>query len=81
MDEINKGTIGEIVHVSASFGSKSLHKERMAKKELGGGSLLDKGIYTVNLAQMAFGDKAPVEIKATGGLNGECKNEKLIGFF
>ena len=31
-------------------------KERIAKAELGGGALLDLGVYTLNFTSMVFGD-------------------------
>ena len=32
------------------------HKERLAKSELGGGALLDLGVYPINFALMVFGE-------------------------
>lgn len=40
------------------------------KKELGGGTVLDLGIYTVQLATLVLGDK-PSSVKASGHLNSE----------
>ena len=42
----------------------------MHKKELGGGSILDLGVYTVQLAQMVFGGERPV-VTSAGHLVGE----------
>lgn len=39
-----------------------------SKKELGGGTILDLGIYTIQFAQFVFRSE-PVSIKATGKLN------------
>lgn len=38
------------------------------KKELGGGTILDLGVYTIQVCQLAF-QQAPKSIKATGKLN------------
>lgn len=40
------------------------------KKELGGGTVLDLGIYTLQLATLVLGDK-PSSVKASGHLNSE----------
>lgn len=39
-----------------------------SKKELGGGTILDLGVYTIQVCQWAFGTP-PKSIKATGRLN------------
>ncbi|KAF2899961.1 hypothetical protein ILUMI_06228 [Ignelater luminosus] len=66
---VNSGAIGEILHVKVSFGRKFPHIERLASKELGGGTLLDLGIYTLQFAQFIFGGAEPDHVHATGSLN------------
>ncbi|RWS28069.1 Trans-1:2-dihydrobenzene-1:2-diol dehydrogenase-like protein [Leptotrombidium deliense] len=61
--------IGTIHYVSADFGKKVADVDRVAKKEYGGGTVLDLGVYCINLVLMAFGGERPVEIKAVGILN------------
>lgn len=39
-----------------------------SKKSLGGGTILDLGVYTIQISQMVFGAE-PVTIKARGQLN------------
>lgn len=39
-----------------------------SKKSLGGGTILDLGVYTIQISQMVFGAE-PVAIKARGQLN------------
>jgi len=39
--------------------------ERLARPELGGGAVLDLGIYCINLATMVFGER-PVRVQASG---------------
>lgn len=41
-----------------------------SKKTLGGGTVLDLGVYTIQVAQWAF-DEAPTSITASGTLNDE----------
>lgn len=38
------------------------------KKDLGGGTVLDLGVYAIQVCQWAF-ERAPIAIKATGTLN------------
>lgn len=40
------------------------------KKELGGGTVLDLAVYTIQIAQLVF-QQAPLSIEATGKLNDE----------
>lgn len=48
--------------------------DRLHKKELGGGSILDLGVYTVQLAQLVFGGEEP-RVVATGHLGQEGCDE------
>ncbi|PWN07226.1 Gfo/Idh/MocA family protein [Rhodohalobacter mucosus] len=61
---LNEDAIGELLFMRADFGFKSDAgpESRLFKKSLGGGSLLDIGIYPVYLSLLAFG--LPHEIKA-----------------
>jgi dihydrodiol dehydrogenase / D-xylose 1-dehydrogenase (NADP) len=67
---IDDGALGEIQEVDVEFGFKLTHVERVRTKNLGGGTILDLGIYTIQLSLWAFGGY-PVEIKADGALNEE----------
>lgn len=60
---IDKGEIGEIKYINADFSFKANTAiQRIYDKELGGGSLLDIGIYPVFLAYLLLG--IPTEINA-----------------
>ncbi|XP_013420787.1 trans-1,2-dihydrobenzene-1,2-diol dehydrogenase-like isoform X2 [Lingula anatina] len=65
--EIAEQNIGEVRFVQASFGQTISHLERITNKSLGGGALLDMGIYPIQLASMVFGER-PTKIVATGHL-------------
>ncbi|NMO97408.1 Gfo/Idh/MocA family protein [Paenibacillus lemnae] len=54
---VSEGRIGEVLMVKAEFGFKAeLDPEhRLFNKELGGGALLDAGIYPVSFASMLLG--------------------------
>ncbi|GMF50873.1 unnamed protein product [Phytophthora fragariaefolia] len=61
--------IGDVHHVHASFGVQfDADNARMWNNELGGGGLLDIGIYPLAFATMVFGAK-PDKITSAGKLN------------
>ncbi|WP_166350500.1 Gfo/Idh/MocA family protein [Phytoactinopolyspora limicola] len=62
------GVIGDVRMVSAELGFASTHgpDHRLWNRPLGGGALLDVGVYTVGFAQMLLG--APAEVAAVGTL-------------
>lgn len=52
---IKKGVIGDIYHVDANLSYSLKNVERLTSKELGGGILLDVGVYPINFLTMFFG--------------------------
>jgi len=52
------GEIGEVKQVEASFGEVAT-APRLHSKELGGGTVYDLGIYTIQFAQLVFGPEVP----------------------
>ena len=72
-DEIAAGTNGEVKQVIASFG-EIIDVPRMHKKDLGGGTILDLGIYTIQVAQMVFGGEAP-KVVASGHMGDDGVDE------
>ena len=52
---IDSGVIGHARMLSANLGYAVDWKERLIRPELGGGALLDLGVYCLNFAMMAFG--------------------------
>jgi predicted dehydrogenase len=67
-----EGAIGEVRMVQASFGiQRDLDPQhRLFNRELGGGALLDLGIYPVSLAAMIFGTPSHIQSVATIGSTG-----------
>jgi predicted dehydrogenase len=65
---VAEGRIGQVRLVTADFGFRAPFDpaSRLFAPELGGGALLDVGIYPLTLASMLCG--APVEIQATANL-------------
>ena len=64
---IKEGAIGKITGLEADFGFKAHYnlESRLIKKQLGGGSLLDIGIYPVFLALSLLGMPDDIEDSAT----------------
>ena len=63
---VDKGEIGDISYLHADFAFYALHKDekgRLLNLELGGGSILDIGIYPIFLAYLLLGK--PEQIYAT----------------
>ncbi|XP_062404694.1 trans-1,2-dihydrobenzene-1,2-diol dehydrogenase-like [Sardina pilchardus] len=58
--------LGEVKVVKAYFGSPQLHIPRSVEKELGGGALLDIGVYCLQFVLLAFQGERPESIHATG---------------
>ncbi|XP_041917825.1 dihydrodiol dehydrogenase, tandem duplicate 1 [Alosa alosa] len=58
--------VGEVKVVKAYFGSPQLHIPRSVEKELGGGALLDIGVYCLQFVLMVFQGERPESIHATG---------------
>ncbi len=66
--QIEEGLLGEVKHIHVAFGFRAEKvPDRLAQPELGGGAVLDLGVYCINLATMVFGEK-PQRIQATGTL-------------
>ena len=50
---IESGRIGKVTSITANLGYKIIHKPRIADPKLGGGALLDVGVYPLNFVLMA----------------------------
>ncbi|XP_044738134.1 trans-1,2-dihydrobenzene-1,2-diol dehydrogenase-like [Chrysoperla carnea] len=60
------GVIGDVKQVTVGFGFRLEHVDRLMKKEMGGGTILDLGIYTLQFQQFIYDHKKPLEVQATG---------------
>jgi predicted dehydrogenase len=66
--ELAKGVIGEPMEALADFGfHKPQLPARLLDPALGGGALMDGGIYPITFVHMALG--SPAELKAVGSVN------------
>ncbi|CAL8142790.1 unnamed protein product [Orchesella dallaii] len=68
-EELAKGSIGDVVQLTCNFGTLLTHKDRCQLKELGGGTILDIGIYNIQFVSLVMGGQRPEKIIATGTLN------------
>jgi dihydrodiol dehydrogenase / D-xylose 1-dehydrogenase (NADP) len=67
-DLIQQKAIGDVIGVQSNFGFSNSSAPRLNDPKLGGGALLDIGIYLVSFASMAFSGAVPTQILATGDL-------------
>ena len=66
--QIADGVIGDVKYVYVNFGfRRDALPPRLTDPELGGGAILDIGIYTINFATMIFGEK-PESVHTDGWL-------------
>ncbi|GBP94714.1 Trans-1,2-dihydrobenzene-1,2-diol dehydrogenase [Eumeta japonica] len=68
--EINSGKLGDVLFVEANFGIPITMVERVRKRDLGGGALLDIGLYVLQFAQFVFKEE-PIKVVSSGELNEE----------
>jgi len=78
---ISAGAIGDELHVFVQFGFAISNVDRVSKKDLGGGAILDLGIYTTQLFNLAFNGQTPTKIVATGQLNDSGVDESVSATF
>ncbi|MBM6947061.1 Gfo/Idh/MocA family protein [Mordavella massiliensis] len=58
-EKLRKGEFGKVHYMQISFGEKADYtKKRLYQKALGGGALMDVGVYGVNFAQWILGENA-----------------------
>lgn len=67
--ELREGTLGDPQLIQATFCVQSAHVERIKNVAMGGGGLLDIGIYVVQFATLVF-PEMPESITAVGRMNG-----------
>lgn len=71
---LKEGEVGDVQMVRAEFGLPVAHVQRMADRKLGGGGLVDLGIYPLQFALMVFNGERPESIHASGHCldTGDC---------
>lgn len=63
---LKQGEVGDVQMVRAEFGLPVSHVRRMSDSKLGGGGLVDLGIYPLQFAFMVFKGEKPESIHASG---------------
>uniref|UniRef100_A0A3B1IKQ5 Trans-1,2-dihydrobenzene-1,2-diol dehydrogenase n=1 Tax=Astyanax mexicanus TaxID=7994 RepID=A0A3B1IKQ5_ASTMX len=63
---LGRGDVGEVRMVRADLGAPLTHIPRLIEKDLGGGALLDIGVYCLQFVLMVYGGERPESIHATG---------------
>ena len=67
---IKNGVIGDVRVVNVTFGYEDIgNSERVMDPKLGGSTLLDIGVYTLNIADMVYDGEEPEKVHAVGFLN------------
>lgn len=61
-----RGEVGEVQLVRADLGAPLTHIPRLAERELGGGAVLDLGVYCLQFVFMVFNGEKPESVYATG---------------
>lgn len=61
-----QGEVGDIKMVRSEFGLLLMHFPRTTQKELGGGAILDIGIYCLQFISMVYNGEKPESIQAAG---------------
>lgn len=72
---IDSGEIGDVMFCSINFGHALQHVDRLTSLQLGGGAILDLGIYILQFQQYVFRGLKPVDIAITGHLNSSGTDE------
>jgi predicted dehydrogenase len=66
---IKRGLIGNVRHVESHFAMSAPESvERLYKRELGGGALLDIGVYPLSFIQYVYEGEEPTQVQATATL-------------
>jgi len=76
---LNDGVLGEIGHVSGNFGFQFENVPRLSDNKLGGGALLDIGVYLVSYCYWIFGTK-PTSITSVGRLQNHVDYQTTVIF-
>jgi len=66
---IESGTVGDVKGVFVTNGSDMRHVHRVQDRTLGGGAILDIGVYAVQFVTHIFKDEEPLSVVTAGHLN------------
>ncbi|KAG5897496.1 hypothetical protein JTB14_031118 [Gonioctena quinquepunctata] len=74
---MDAGAIGDVMFASVHFGHALQHVERLTSLQLGGGAILDLGIYILQFQQYVFRGLKPIKIAVNGHLNSSGTDESV----
>ncbi|XP_042900272.1 trans-1,2-dihydrobenzene-1,2-diol dehydrogenase-like [Parasteatoda tepidariorum] len=69
MELIKDEDIGDVVHVNVNMGLPFFERNRLMKKDMGRGTILDIGVYALNAVTTIYDGEKPSKIAAVGHLN------------
>ncbi|XP_029953543.1 trans-1,2-dihydrobenzene-1,2-diol dehydrogenase [Salarias fasciatus] len=75
---LGQGELGDVRMIRVDFGQSLLHIPRTTQKELGGGTILDLGIYCLQFIFMVYNREKPESIQASGVLLENGVDETVI---
>ena len=77
---LSEGVIGDVMQLTADFGFQNTFdpKHRLYDPAMGGGALLDIGIYPVSMASMVYGTPDRIQSMAHLGKTGVDENAAVI---
>jgi len=78
MELLAEGAIGKVLLFQASFGFKDNGTPRLQRRLLGGGSLMDIGVYPTSFASMIFGGQYPSRIVSLANISSEEQIDQQI---
>lgn len=79
---INSGIVGKVRFLSANLSYPVTFKERIMDLSLGGGALLDVGVYPINFALTHFGyEIEKIEASCTKAKSGVDKDDMITFFY
>ena len=68
-EQLKENAVGKVNYVTANFGANIQRFARLKEKSLGGGCVLDLGVYAIQMALLVYDHEEPEKIIASGILN------------
>ncbi|XP_068598588.1 trans-1,2-dihydrobenzene-1,2-diol dehydrogenase-like [Brachionichthys hirsutus] len=75
---LRQGEVGEVKVVRSELGLQLTHAPSAVEKELGGGAILDVGLYCMQFISMVLDGEKPESVQATGALLESGVDETVV---
>nr|CAH7723960.1 unnamed protein product [Callosobruchus chinensis] len=72
---MDSGEIGDVLFAAVHFGHALQHVERLTSVQMGGGAILDLGVYMLQFQQYVFRNLKPLKVSVNGHLNSAGTDE------